>query len=37
MTAATATITTPSGGALVYRKLRKPAFGLVGDNLDDFE
>ena len=37
MTAATATITTPSGSALVYSKLRKPAFGPVGDSLDDFE
>jgi hypothetical protein len=37
MTVATATITTPSGGALVYRKLRKSAFGPVDDSLDDFE
>ncbi|MGD0420375.1 MAG: hypothetical protein ABSA68_12485 [Xanthobacteraceae bacterium] len=36
LTADTAAITTLSGGILTYRKLRKPAFGPVGDSLDDF-
>jgi hypothetical protein len=34
-TANTAVIGT-SGGTLTYRKLRKPAFGPIGDSFDDF-
>lgn len=37
LTANTAVIETPSGGAIAYRKLRKPAFGPLGDSLDDFD
>ena len=37
LTADTAAIATPSGGALTYCKLRKPAFGPIGDSLDDME
>jgi hypothetical protein len=29
-------ILTPSGGTVTYRKLRKPAYGPLGDSLDDF-
>jgi hypothetical protein len=36
LTNTTAAISTPSGGTLTYRKLRKPAFGPLGDSLDDF-
>jgi hypothetical protein len=36
LTADTAAISTPSGGSLTYRKLRKPAHGPVGDSLEDF-
>ena len=36
LTANTAAISTPSGGTLTYRKLSKPAFGPIGDSLDDF-
>jgi hypothetical protein len=32
----TAVITTPSGDSLIYRKHRKPAYGPLGDSLDDF-
>jgi hypothetical protein len=32
----TAAISTPSGGTVTYRKLRKPAYGPLGDSLDDF-
>lgn len=32
----TATIRTPSGGTVTYRKHRKPALGPLGDSLDDF-
>ena len=35
LTAETAAIQTASGGILTYRKLNKPAFGPVGDSLDD--
>jgi hypothetical protein len=35
ITDATATIRTPSGGTLVYRKHHKPALGPLGDSLDD--
>jgi hypothetical protein len=36
LTADTAAIQTESGGILTYRKNSKPAFGPVGDSLDDF-
>jgi hypothetical protein len=36
LTETTAAIRTPSGGALTYRKLNKPALGPLGDSLDDF-
>lgn len=36
LTAETAAIQTASGGILTYRKNNKPAFGPVGDSLDDF-
>jgi hypothetical protein len=36
LTAETAAIQTASGGILTYRKSNKPAFGPVGDSLDDF-
>jgi hypothetical protein len=36
LTAEIAAISTPSGGTVVYRKLRKPALGPLGDSLDDF-
>jgi hypothetical protein len=36
LTETTAAIRTPSGGALTYRKLIKPALGPLGDSLDDF-
>jgi hypothetical protein len=36
LTADTAAIKTKSGGLLTYRKNNKPAFGPVGDCLDDF-
>ncbi len=36
LTADTAAIKTKSGGLLTYRKNNKPAFGPVGDSLDDF-
>jgi hypothetical protein len=35
LTDTTATISTPSGGTLTYRKYRKPALGPLGDSLDD--
>jgi hypothetical protein len=35
LTAETAAIETKSGGILTYRKHNKPAFGPVGDSLDD--
>jgi hypothetical protein len=35
LTANTAVIATPSGGILTYRKLRKPAYGPIGDSVDD--
>jgi hypothetical protein len=35
LTDTTATIGTPSGGTLTYRKHRKPVFGPLGDSLDD--
>jgi len=36
LTDTTATISTPSGGTVTYRKHRKPALGPLGDSLDDF-
>jgi hypothetical protein len=36
MTEATATITTPTGGTLTYRRFNKPGLGPLGDSLDDF-
>ena len=36
LTAETAAIQTASDGILTYRKNNKPAFGPVGDSLDDF-
>lgn len=36
MTATTATITTPTGGTLSYRRFNKPGLGPLGDSLDDF-
>jgi hypothetical protein len=36
LTANTAVIATPSGGTVTYRKLRKPAYGPLGDSIDDF-
>ena len=36
LTVETAAIQTASGGILTYRKNNKPAFGPVGDSLDDF-
>jgi hypothetical protein len=33
----TAAVATPSGGTLTYRKHNKPAFGPMGDLLDDFK
>jgi hypothetical protein len=35
LTDTTATISTPSGGTVTYRKHRKPALGPLGDSLDD--
>jgi hypothetical protein len=35
LTDTSATVSTPSGGTLTYRKHRKPAFGPLGDYLDD--
>jgi hypothetical protein len=35
LTDLTAAIQAPSGAILTYRKHRKPAFGPVGDSLDD--
>ena len=35
LTAETAAIQTPSGGILTYRKNNKPAYGPLGDSLDD--
>jgi hypothetical protein len=35
LTADTGVIATPSGGTVPYRKNRKPAFGPIGDSLDD--
>jgi hypothetical protein len=37
LTATTATLMTPTGGVLTYRKLNKPGYGPLGDSLDDFE
>jgi hypothetical protein len=37
LTETTAAIRCPSGSILTYRKFNKPAYGLVGDSLDDFE
>jgi len=37
LTVETAAIQTASGGTLIYRKCNKPAFGPVGDSLDDFD
>jgi hypothetical protein len=37
LTADTAAIRSPSGSISVYRKNNKPAFGPVGDSLDDFQ
>ena len=37
LTADTAAIRSPSGSITVYRKNSKPAFGPLGDSLDDFE
>ena len=37
LTAEMAAIQTASGGTLTYRKYNKPAFGPVGDSLDDFD
>ena len=36
LTEDTAAVETSSGAALIYRKHRKPAFGPMGDSLDDF-
>jgi hypothetical protein len=36
LTVETAAIQTASGGILTYRKNNKPAFGPLGDSLDDF-
>jgi hypothetical protein len=36
LTANAAVIGTPSGGTLTYRKLLKPAYGPLGDSIDDF-
>jgi len=37
LTETTAAIGCPSGHILTYRKFNKPAYGPVGDSLDDFE
>jgi hypothetical protein len=37
LTAGTAAIQTPSGAILTYRRHSKPAFGPIGDTLDDME
>ena len=36
LTADTAAIRCPSGSVTVYRKNNKPAYGPLGDSLDDF-
>ncbi len=36
LTASTADIESPTGAITIYRKNKKPAFGPVGDSLDDF-
>jgi hypothetical protein len=36
ITKGTAAIQNPTGNITVYRKANKPAFGPVGDSLDDF-
>ena len=36
LTETTASIRCPSGSILTYRKFNKPAYGPVGDSLDDF-
>jgi hypothetical protein len=36
LTATTAAIVNPTGAITVYRRENKPAFGPVGDSLDDF-
>ena len=37
LTEATAAIRNPTGAITVYRKHNKPAFGPVGDSLDDLQ
>jgi hypothetical protein len=37
LTEGTAVIRSPSGSITVYRKHNKPAFGPLGDSLDDFK
>lgn len=37
MTATSATLTTATGGTVVYRRMNKPGYGPLGDSLDDFE